>query len=68
MSTSYYMYTGVNINGKWICINNKITNIEKGKEVLSENNSYDMFTFTYSSPIFDAILCAKAERRGDSLS
>lgn len=36
MSTSYYMYTEVNINGKWTCINNKITNVEKDKEVLSE--------------------------------
>lgn len=36
MSTSYYMYTEVNINGKWTCINNRITNIEKDKEMISE--------------------------------
>lgn len=36
MSTSYYMYTEVNIDGKWTCINNKITNIEKGNVIISE--------------------------------
>ncbi len=36
MSISYYMYTEVNINGKWICINNRIKNIKKDMEMLSE--------------------------------
>ena len=36
MSTSYYMYTEVNMNGKWTCINNRIRDVEKAKDVLSE--------------------------------
>ena len=36
MSTSYYMYTEVNIDGKWTCINNRIIDVERNEELMSE--------------------------------
>ena len=36
MSSSYYIYTDVCVDGKWVCINNKVKNIEKNKELISE--------------------------------
>ena len=36
MSSNYYMYTDVCVDGKWVCINNKVKNIEKNKELISE--------------------------------
>ena len=36
MSTSYYIYTEVCVDGKWICINNKVKDIKNNKEVISE--------------------------------
>lgn len=36
MSTSYYIYTEVCVDGKWICINNKVKNVNNNKEVISE--------------------------------
>ena len=34
MSTSYYIYTEVCADGKWICINNKVNDIKNNKEVI----------------------------------
>jgi len=36
MSTSYYIYTEVEVDGKWICINNKLKNVEKGSDITCE--------------------------------
>ena len=39
MSTYYFIYTEVNINGKWICIDGKVPCIEKnGSGVFNDNN------------------------------
>lgn len=34
MSTQYFIYTEVNIDGTWVCINNKLRNVQKGSETL----------------------------------
>lgn len=36
MSTHYFMYTEVNIGGKWVCINNNLKDVQKGTETLSD--------------------------------
>lgn len=33
MSTYYYIYTEVNVNGKWFCINNKIDTQKEGEKL-----------------------------------
>ena len=53
MSTSYYIYTEVNIDGKWVCINNKLKNVEKNSDVLCE--TYYSGSRTYFQATADKI-------------
>lgn len=36
MSTHYFMYTEMNIDGKWLCINNRLKDVQKGTERLCD--------------------------------
>ncbi len=36
MSTHYFMYTEMNIDGKWLCINNRLKDVQKGTEHLCD--------------------------------
>lgn len=36
MSTHYFMYTEVKVDGKWVCVNNKLKNADKGTERISD--------------------------------
>ena len=61
MSTSYFVYTEIKHNGKWICLNNKIKNIKDEKEKLSVtyySGSRSYFGETYN----------KLEAMGDKIS
>lgn len=36
MSSNYYIYTEVCVEGKWICVNNKVKDVKNNKEFISE--------------------------------
>ncbi len=61
MSTSYYIYTEIKYNGKWICLNNKIKKVKGEKEEMAVtyySGSRSYFGETYN----------KLEAMGDKIS
>ncbi|MBQ9784197.1 MAG: hypothetical protein IJW29_01715 [Clostridia bacterium] len=53
MSTHYFMYTEVNIDGTWVCINNRLKNVQKGTETLC--NTYCSGSRSYFHATADKI-------------
>lgn len=66
MSTQYFMYTEVNIDGTWVCINNKLRNVQKGSETLC--NTYYSGSRYYFRAVADKIEEIGSPVKPDELS
>ena len=53
MSTNYYLYTEINVDGKWYCINNKIK--EMGKEKYDLATTYWSGSYSYFKETYDKL-------------
>lgn len=53
MATHYFIYIEVNIDGTWVCINNKLRNVQKGTETLC--NTYYSGSSSYFRDTADKI-------------
>lgn len=66
MSTHYFMYTEVNIDGQWVCINNKLKDTKKGTETMC--NTYYSRSRSYFRAAADKIEEIGSPVKPDELS